>query len=58
MTAGCIEVNLGKLLMLSGTASIFSVDNCFEHLLRMQEEIEKNGFVQGTIHRYLIVAKK
>lgn len=36
----------------------FSVDNCFEHLLRMQEEIEKNGFVQGTIHRYLIVAKK
>ena len=29
--------------MLSGTASIFSVDNCFEHLLRMQEEIEKNA---------------
>ncbi|MCF2641844.1 hypothetical protein I6E50_05420 [Roseburia hominis] len=27
--------------------------------LRMkQEEIDKNGFVQGTIHRYLIVATK
>ncbi|MBE5959530.1 MAG: SAM-dependent methyltransferase, partial [Lachnospiraceae bacterium] len=24
----------------------------------MQEVIDKNGFVEGTIHRYLIVAKK
>ena len=36
----------------------FSVDKCFKQLLKMQEEIDKNGFVQGTIHRYLIVAKK
>ncbi len=36
----------------------FSVDMCFKQLLKMQEEIEKNGFVQGTIHRYLIVATK
>lgn len=36
----------------------FSVDKCFEKLLKMQEEIEKNGKIEGTIHRYLIVAKK
>ncbi len=36
----------------------FSVDKCFDRLLEMQEEIDKNGFVEGTIHRYLIVAKK
>ena len=29
-----------------------------EGLLNMQEMIEKNGEVKGTIHRYLIVAKK
>jgi hypothetical protein len=36
----------------------FSVERCFEQLLKMQEMIEKNGCIQGTIHRYLIVAKK
>lgn len=36
----------------------FSVDKCFDKLLKMQEEIDKNGVVEGTIHRYLIVAKK
>lgn len=36
----------------------FSVERCFEQLLKMQEMIEENGFIQGTIHRYLIVAKK
>ncbi|MCM1083573.1 MAG: class I SAM-dependent methyltransferase [Clostridium sp.] len=36
----------------------FSVDGCFSKLLKMQQIIEKDGFVQGTIHRYLIVAKK
>lgn len=36
----------------------FSVDRCFEHLLEMQKMIEKKGKVEGTIHRYLIVAKK
>ncbi|WP_034465994.1 class I SAM-dependent methyltransferase [Butyrivibrio proteoclasticus] len=36
----------------------FSVDKCFDNLLKMQEEIDKNGKVVGTIHRYLIVAKK
>lgn len=36
----------------------FSVDKCFKQLLKMQEEIERKEFVQGTIHRYLIVATK
>lgn len=36
----------------------FSVDRCFERLLKMQEMIEKDARVKGTIHRYLIVAKK
>jgi len=36
----------------------FSVEKCFDRLLAMQEEIDKNGFVEGTIHRYLIVARK
>ncbi|MBQ9303999.1 MAG: SAM-dependent methyltransferase, partial [Butyrivibrio sp.] len=36
----------------------FSVEKCFDKLLEMQEVIDKNGFVEGTIHRYLIVAKK
>lgn len=36
----------------------FSVDKCFEQLLKMQEMIEKDGRIEGTIHRYLIVAKK
>lgn len=36
----------------------FSVNKCFENLLKMQGIIEKNGVIQGTIHRYLIVAGK
>ena len=36
----------------------FSVDKCFEQLLKMQEIINTNGKIVGTIHRYLIVAEK
>jgi SAM-dependent methyltransferase len=36
----------------------FSVDRCFEHLLKMQDMIDKAGKIEGTIHRYLIVARK
>lgn len=36
----------------------FSVDKCFEQLLKMQEKIDKDGSFEGTIHRYLIAAKK
>lgn len=36
----------------------FSVAKCFDELLKMQEIIDRDGFVEGTIHRYLIVATK
>ena len=36
----------------------FSVDKCFENLLEMQKQINDRGSIEGTIHRYLIVARK
>lgn len=36
----------------------FSVDKCFDRLLFMQKTVEEKGFVEGTIHRYLMVARK
>lgn len=36
----------------------FSVDRCFEGLWAMQEDLERDGVIQGTIHRYLLVARK
>ena len=36
----------------------FSVDRCFEQLLNMQEIIKSGKPIEGTIHRYLIVARK
>jgi len=36
----------------------FSVDRCFENLLRMHRTIEEQGKITGVIHRYLIAAKK
>lgn len=36
----------------------FSVDRCFEGLLRMQEIIDREGRAEGTIHRLLIIAEK
>lgn len=36
----------------------FSVDRCFDRLLAMQEEIDREEQVRGTIHRYLLIAKK
>lgn len=36
----------------------FSVDKCYDKLLKMQGIIDKYGSVEGTIHRYLIVAQK
>lgn len=36
----------------------FSVDRCFERLLEMQRTIEGEGKITGTIHRYLIAARK
>ena len=36
----------------------FSVERCFQPLLKIQEMIDRDGQLEGTIHRYLIVAKK
>ena len=36
----------------------FSVDKCFEKLLEMQKIVDEQGYVEGTIHRYMMVAKK
>ena len=36
----------------------FSVEKCFDKLLEMQEIIDKNGVMEGTIHRYLLVTRK
>ena len=36
----------------------FSVETCFDRLLNLQERIDRDGKIEGTIHRYLIVAKR
>ena len=36
----------------------FSVESCFGKLLDMEREMVDKGKVEGTIHRYLIVAGK
>lgn len=36
----------------------FSVDKCFERLIEIQRKIEEEKSVEGTIHRYMIVAIK
>ena len=36
----------------------FSVDRCFDRLLQLQKTIERDGIINGTTHRYLIVAKR
>lgn len=36
----------------------FSVDKCFERLLNMQSILERDGKIEGTIHRFIIIAQK
>lgn len=36
----------------------FSVDRCFFQLLKLRKMIDTMGKIEGTIHRYLIVARK
>lgn len=36
----------------------FSVDACFDRLMDMQAELEQKGSVRGTVHRFLIAARK
>lgn len=36
----------------------FSVDTCFDNLCRLQRIIDTKGIIEGTEHRFLIVAQK
>ena len=36
----------------------FSVDRCLDRLLAMQERLDRDGVIEGTIHRFLLVAEK
>ena len=36
----------------------FSVDSCFDCLLQIQAQLEQKGSIDGTTHRYLIIARK
>ena len=36
----------------------FSVERCRDRLLRAQELLERNGCIEGRIHRFLLVCKK
>lgn len=36
----------------------FSVDRCFDRLLKLQRRIEREGRITGTTHRYLLAANK
>lgn len=36
----------------------FSVERCFERLLMAQRQLEERGEITGTIHRFLLIAKK
>ena len=36
----------------------FSVETCVERLLKAQQILEKNGCIEGKIHRFLLVAQK
>lgn len=36
----------------------FTVEGCLMALFRAQEILEKNGYIEGQIHRFLITAKK
>ena len=37
--------------------SHFSVEKCFNNLLRVKDLINKQGYIEGKIHRFLIIAK-
>lgn len=36
----------------------FTVDRCFDRLLDAQRLLERDGVIEGTIHRYLIIASR
>ena len=36
----------------------FSVDKCLDRLMELQSRLERDGVIEGTIHRYMFVARK
>ncbi|MBQ1931628.1 MAG: hypothetical protein II347_05715, partial [Lachnospiraceae bacterium] len=36
----------------------FSVDVCLPQLMEAQRQIEDNGFVEGRIHRFMMMARR
>lgn len=36
----------------------FSVESCFDRLLKINKQIEDEGFIEGKTHRFLLTAKK
>lgn len=36
----------------------FSVDSCFQNLCKLKKELDEKGYIVGTEHRFMIVAKK
>ena len=36
----------------------FSVDTCFDRLMALQKTIDEKGVIEGTIHRFMLVAQK
>ena len=36
----------------------FSVDKCAEQLWELQEQLERDGFIESREHRYLLAAQK
>lgn len=35
----------------------FSVESCFDNLIDLKRELDQNGFISGTEHRFLIAAR-
>jgi SAM-dependent methyltransferase len=36
----------------------FSVDACFDNLLRLDDVIRERGYIEGTEHRFIVICKK
>ncbi|WP_242850147.1 hypothetical protein [Clostridium polynesiense] len=36
----------------------FSVDNCFQGLFRLNEELKAKGYIESIEHRFIIVCRK
>ena len=36
----------------------FSVDGCLDRLLRAQQILERDGYIEGQIHRFLLICRK